>query len=201
MKTLTYYYDIKLNSKYLIYFNKQQQANSQSQSQSQSSTSSSANDSIMMLATNGLDCWSICINDEKFLSNVVKGQLNEKCSFIEFVSHLVGVLSAEQFELNKILNTEHEGVEDAAENSDLLEFKCVIKTASKSKNGDNSLKCRIVMEPVLSARQKAAEIKNVLFFAYQQYNKADLELKKLKSNCGTSQSNEPTNSGASSSNG
>jgi hypothetical protein len=176
-KTLAYYYDIKLNTKYLIYFNKQHQTNPLSQTQMQSqSQSANGNETIMMIITDGIDCWSSCINDEKFLNSIIKIQLNEKVSYIEFVSHLISSLNNEKFELNQILSNDNEN----EDKSDLIEFKFTVNNSINK--GHSVLKCVLLLEPILSAKSKANEIKNFLFFVYQKFTKAELEVKMIKNN-------------------
>ena len=193
MKTLSYYYDIKLNCKYLIYFNKQQPNSSKSHTHKAQSLSSSI-DSIMMVITNGVECWTLCINDEKFLSSIIKTQLREKASFLEFLSGLQGSLKNEKFELNKILNTEKETNQNE-ESSEMIEFKFTLNNGDK-----NELKCNFLLEPIISSRIKATEIKNFLFFVYQKYTMAELEIKKYKNNLDNGQNSEIPNLTSSSGN-
>jgi len=182
MKTLAYYYEIKLNVKYLIYFNKQQQLTNV-QTQSQAQTLSSVNDSTMMVITDGIDCWSLCISDDKFINNTIKLQLNEKISYIEFLNHLISCLNNEKFELNQILSNSNQ--KGHSEHSiDLIEFKFSINNnVNKSQNG---LKCVLLLDPILS-KLKANEIKNALFFVYQKFTKTDQELKKMRNNLNNGQ--------------
>jgi hypothetical protein len=195
VKTLTYYYDIKLSAKYLIYFKKQKITNSQTQSQTQAL--SLGNELVSMIITDGIDCWSLCINDEQFLSNIIKVQLNENVSYVEFLSHLINNLRDEKFELNQILsNSNEKGHKEY--NNDLLEFKFTLNNNSTNKS-QNDFKCILLLEPILSAKVKADEIKNCLFFAYQKFAKTDLEVKKMKNNLNNGR-NE-TNNSESSSNG
>jgi len=186
-KTLAYYYDIKLNTKYLIYFNKQHQTNPLSQSQTQSqSQSSNGNETVMMIITDGIDCWNLCINDEKFLNSIIKVQLNEKVSYIEFVSHLISSLNNEKFELNQIVSNDNEN----EHKSDLIEFKFTVNNSINK--GLTVLKCVLLLEPIQSAKSKANEIKNFLFFVYQKLTKAELEVKMIKNNI-SSGSNDANN--------
>lgn len=197
VKTLTYYYDIKLSAKYLIYFKKQKPTNSQTQSQTQAL--SSGNELVSMVITDGIDCWSLCINDEKFLSNIIKVQLNEKVSYVEFLSYLINSLNEEKFELNQILSNSNEKVHTEY-NNDLIEFKFTLNNNNSTTKSQNECKCILLLEPILSAKVKADEIKNCLFFAYQKFAKTDLEVKKMKNNLSNGR-NDTNNSESTSNSG
>lgn len=121
LKSISYYYDIKLNTKYLIYFTVG----------NQQSSSMDAN----MLITNGVYTWSTCLTSDTFLNDVLRTQLNSKHSLLEFIGLLVHSLSSDKFELNKFMDT--------ANLTDFVEFKLANEKLAGA--------CKFILEPAKSS--------------------------------------------------
>lgn len=125
VKSITYFYDLKQNAKYLIYF-------------SQITTQNSINNlnDFNMHVTNGINAWSRLVNDQ-FLRELIHPQLNDNLStkllsFTEFLESLLTCLKTDRFELNTLLETQN--------SIDLIEFKSInfnfILNPSKSSQND-----------------------------------------------------------------
>lgn len=108
IKSIFCYYDIKQNTKFLVYF-------------TLGSTQINVVADLNMFVTNGICVWSRMIND-KLISEIIQPQMDTKViSFMEFLENLKSVFKADSFDLNHVLDTQADSNE-----TDLVEFKAIL---------------------------------------------------------------------------
>ena len=106
-KKLFNHFDLKENIKFIVYFNLKPAACLQDKTWE-----------LILNVTNGVAVWSTCLTSDMFLNEVIKKQaLN--VTLEEFLTDLSKLLHADEYELNKIFNTES--------SSELIEFQSCFK--------------------------------------------------------------------------
>lgn len=152
-KLLKFYYDIKVSSKYLIYF-----------TQIPSSNKHQANNApydLRMNVTDGCHVWCKQI-DENFLKNILMVQLEgraaDSLSYVDYLTSLNESLKTDAFDLANIVDTVTE----------LIEFKSKFMTHEY----------RFLLN---ESKTAANDVKSLLFSLYERHVKLESELNRLNS--------------------
>ena len=136
-----------------------------------------------------MSVWSLNITNELFVSNVLHKQLNFKVSLVEFLAMIGQCLKREEFELNKIIDTENltEIIELETKNS---------STAGNKKATNTNTSIKLMLKPVKSS---VIELRDFMFHMFSKLTRTETELNKLSSRIDTASNgvaNEITSSGS-----